>query len=1091
MINNEYFRELALGFKRNDNKYPFQDEYTRIFEEINRNKKKTEKLDYPDFNQLSYEMQDFATYWIDKFVNGYSVGGKMITGEHLFYLNCVNIIITEQHSDKTVTNSKRTTGYRKADFPSYWDEDFKYFWTCDIARWGMSFEKYKKLCDSSFDLGLTVDEENLGGGLNHLWLKPRGVGAEQPHSEILITPKGEITMGNVKVGTQLYDKHGNITNVTEVLPQGIKEIWKVKLLDGREVTCGENHLWTVETRIRKGKPEYKTLTTKKMFESGLIYKHSTGQKTYKYKIPSLKPVKFSEKTLPIPPYVLGALLGDGTINGKNIKIASDDIEIVDKIISDLNKVWIDSYTYTKDNSNNNYTLILKDKFSKTHLDYENSKFGCNPLKRELENLKVNVKCEDKFIPDIYKYGSIEQRFELVKGLMDTDGSVSNEGYCEFSNKSKQLIDDLAYVLRSLGIYCSMSYSKREGLKTITDRNNRTCTFEDSGYWRLYIATNQSIFNLERKFYRINHNKQTKTSVPIIDIYPTGLYEEQSCIIVDNEEHLYLTRDFIVTHNSWKGGAKANYNLFLIPESKTFIFADGEQYLGSKDGFFSKFEHIRSFVQNNVWFLRKDFVIEKKSDYSYQTGYLETVAGAKVTKGFLSSVAGVVVDGDSDKGRGKRGDAIFEEFGSFPNVDSVWNKYEESANEYGIVHGQARGFGTGGDSKTGKIEGYEALRKMFYNPNSYNIIRFKDIYEDIGAGRDFGMFTPAYRNITDIDQYGNSNEKIGKAKLDERRLDWQKSNDSGLYIQKCAELPYMPKEAFSAIGENIFPVKLLDEHLNFLIKSNYHKQFVTTGEMEGCRFIPKTLEPYVEYPVKAGDRDSCVCIFRQPFIVNSKVPDNLYRICVDPYRNDTGGSSIGSIYVIENTNTFTKYKGDMIVAWYNGRPSDDSEQTKFCRILFGLAEMYNAQIGLEIGAESYVLSYAKNRANFDSKGRKLTYYLAPSFELAFDEKLIRKKSNVKLTYGIVMNNERKEQGLNYLKDWLLRPRKYVEGKAVRNLNYIFDIGLLKELIEYKGNNADRISSMVIGSFFEKELGYKQKHHNKSFSDDAFFKNPLFN
>lgn len=732
-VNTRYYSELATEFKKNGNKYPYYDEYMDIFTELNRNKKRHEKIQFPIFDDMSHNAQKFANHWLDIFRDGMSVGGVPITGEHAVYLNAVNIEVTTSY-EQNIVGAKRTTGYREPDFPKFWDEDFRYFWTCEIAKHGVSsIEAYLAFIEKVGDIGLIVDEENLRGGLNHMWLKPRGVGA-----------------------------------------------------------------------------------------------------------------------------------------------------------------------------------------------------------------------------------------------------------------------------------------------------------------------------------------------------------------------------------SWKGANKANYNQYLRPGSKTFIFAHSEQFLGGKDGFFNKFVAVRNFIQTHCWFLRKEFKTEAESKYIYESGYKELVAGSNIDKGFKSLVAGIITNGDEEKGRGKRGDAIFEEFGSFPHVDKVWNKYEESAIEYGVVHGQARGFGTGGDKK-GTVEGYEALQKMFFDPRAYNCVRFKDISEieklilevkdHIYDGKGQSMFTPAFRNITDVDFNGNSIVEVGKAKLDARRVDWKAANDPALFIEKCAELPYIPRESFGAIGENIFPIELLRNQLDYLTTTNIDRQLVSYGELEktssGIRFkLNPERHPYEAYPYTGVGKDSCVCMFQKPFKIRGKVPRDMYRIVVDPYQNDDGGPSVGAIYVIENVNRYTSYKGDVIVAWYVGRPKDDAEQTEFCNILFGLAEMYGCKIGLETGAESAVVSHAKNRKNLDSKGRKLTRYLEAEFQMAHNVQLISKRKNSK-EFGMHVTPERRRKGMVYLKDWLLRPRGMNGLKVLRNIDFIFDRGLLKELIEYKGKNADRLSAKIVSAYYEKELDYvpDKGSQNKGYQD-SFFKQSLF-
>jgi len=94
-----------------------------------------------------------------------------------------------------------------------------------------------------------------------------------------------------------------------------------------------------------------------------------------------------------------------------------------------------SYELHKDNSCFNYLIVDKERF-KHKTEFNNGQYGVNRLHRYLQELDLNVVCHDKYIPNIYKQGSIEQRFELIKGLMDTDGSIAKDGSMEFDNTCK-------------------------------------------------------------------------------------------------------------------------------------------------------------------------------------------------------------------------------------------------------------------------------------------------------------------------------------------------------------------------------------------------------------------------------------------------------------------------------------------------------------------------------------------------------------------------------------------------------------------------------------------------------------------------------
>jgi hypothetical protein len=193
---------------------------------------------------------------------------------------------------------------------------------------------------------------------------------------------------------------------------------------------------------------------------------------------------------------------------------------------------------------------------------------------------------------------------------------------------------------------------------------------------------------------------------------------------------------------------------------------------------------------------------------------------------------------------------------------------------------------------------------------------------------------------------------------------------------------------------------------------------------------------------------------------------MYIICVDPYRHDSSeGDSIGSCYVIENPNKLTAYKGDKVVAWYNARPN---EQEDFNETIYNLALYYNAKIGFENDEPGDIVGYGKRK--------KLLHHLEEEFELAYDER-IKTKSTSKKSYGMHIasgeDNLRKLQGDMYIKQWLNTVRYTTEdGRVIKNLHLIYDIGLLEELIKYNPkDNFDRIAAFRIGMFYTRELIYK--------------------
>src|SRR5699024_4555440 len=158
---------------------------------------------------------------------------------------------------------------------------------------------------------------------------------------------------------------------------------------------------------------------------------------YKYRVPMNGSVEYSEKNLLIPPYVLGVWLGDGTSSSQSITVSDEDLEETKKNIE-----------------NRGYRCCVKSyKDRAKSIDIDPHKRGCSRkeyINSFRENLKkINV-LNNKHIPEDYLYSSTEQRRELLKGLMDTDGTISKNGQCVFVQKNKILTEQFLELVRSLG-----------------------------------------------------------------------------------------------------------------------------------------------------------------------------------------------------------------------------------------------------------------------------------------------------------------------------------------------------------------------------------------------------------------------------------------------------------------------------------------------------------------------------------------------------------------------------------------------------------------------------------------------------------------
>jgi N12 class adenine-specific DNA methylase/intein/homing endonuclease len=374
-----------------------------------------------------------------------------------------------------------------------------------------------------------------------------GAGKAQPLNSILITPTGAKTMGEIRVGDLVISDDGKPTKVIGVYPQGVKEIFKVIFSDGTHTECCEEHLWlTYNAPQREGaraQPEGKiwdfakpTVKTLKEIKSTLIfhkYKSSGAKKNHS--IPIVKPIEFEHQDNFIHPYLMGALLGDGCLRTNSaLSFVSVDEHILNRI-RELLPV----------------ECSLKKKKTDKNIDYQISRVrgencpNTNPVIDELRILGAMGKYSyEKSIPKQYIFNSVECRIEMLRGLMDTDGTVGKRGTSSiFYSTSKQLADDVTFLVNTLGgttnVIEKKPYFTHKGIR----KQGRIC----------YIVTIKlpaeiNPFSLPRKRDLVKGKTKYKPVRYIVGVEPIGLKEAQ-CISVDSPSRLYLTDNCIVTHNT--------------------------------------------------------------------------------------------------------------------------------------------------------------------------------------------------------------------------------------------------------------------------------------------------------------------------------------------------------------------------------------------------------------------------------------------------------------------------------------------------------------------------------------------------------------
>lgn len=439
---------------------------------------------------------------------------------------------------------------------------------------GITAKRSKKLPISQFPVNkkqvdktgvLVVWErpvKNPEFGLYYASVDPVSEGKAEWVENKIYTPSGKKRIGDIKVGDYVSTPDGKSSIVTGVYPQGKKELYRVTFNDGSSLLVCEEHLWAVYSYDKK-EPyilSVKQLLDKKEiirsngvgFNKDKLYSTKTFYKnknnSNKWKIPITKPIEFNYTSLPIDPYFLGLILGDGGISTRSLRFTSQDKELIDYIKSilpkDITIKHIKNYDYRISTFKNRNSITKK--------------------LRELNLMGANSKT--KFIPDIYKLSSISDRLSLLQGLMDTDGSCTNNG-AEYYTISYELMNGVKEIVESLG-----------GI--VKTRKKKTKL--GIGYIyivRVALPAEFNPFKLKRKAEKY---KQTKNFSKYISNIQYEKVDEAVCIKIENEDGLYVSENGIVTHNTTTSDSLCSIFVYKNPVEVTRETSDGLEHFIEKD-----------------------------------------------------------------------------------------------------------------------------------------------------------------------------------------------------------------------------------------------------------------------------------------------------------------------------------------------------------------------------------------------------------------------------------------------------------------------------------------------------------------------------
>jgi len=361
-------------------------------------------------------------------------------------------------------------------------------------------------------------------------------GRAQPVDRHVLTPSGWQAIGSLRVGDLVVGSDGRPTPVLGVYPQGRRPVFRVQAQDGASTLCCAEHLWTVQTPDDRRRGTQRTLRTDEM-----VARLRTNHQ-HRFELPLVTaPVELEPLDVPIDPYALGLLLGDGCITGRTTpSFTTADPELVDALESRLPGIEL------RRKSDVDYVL--------RHVDgHSGGVIVANPVTVALRELGLaGATSSTKFVPADYLRNSTAVRLGVLQGLLDSDGGpVTQRGRAcrvQYTTCSARLRDDVVSLVRSLGGVAYWRTRAAAGRKPGLARGRLIYHRSDAYILDIRLPGGIEPFRLARKRALYDAHGGGRPMRFIEKIEPAG-EAETVCIQVAAQDSLYVTDDFLVTHNT--------------------------------------------------------------------------------------------------------------------------------------------------------------------------------------------------------------------------------------------------------------------------------------------------------------------------------------------------------------------------------------------------------------------------------------------------------------------------------------------------------------------------------------------------------------
>lgn len=352
-----------------------------------------------------------------------------------------------------------------------------------------------------------------------------GLGKGHPHGTKLLTPDGWRTIERLRVGDRVIGSDGRPTAITGMFPRGRLPVFSVNFSDGVGVLVDGDHLWNVweHNDWHRGK-QARTVATRDL--RGQL---RDGAGNCRWRIPMVAPVMFEERALPLDPYLLGVLLGDGALTQNTPSFTPGDEEVPREVEKVLPPGAVLS-RHDQPERATSWSIV-------------SAEGGYNQVMISLRALGLaGTHSHERFVPASYLFADVVSRLALLQGLMDTDGELRREdGHVSFCSTSLALAEAVQFLVQSLGGTASNRTKERPQYMHNGERRTGRRAFI------LSIALPEGVSP-----FRARQGYTGRTKYPparlIRSIEPHG-EAEVICISVAAKDQLYVTEHCIVTHNT--------------------------------------------------------------------------------------------------------------------------------------------------------------------------------------------------------------------------------------------------------------------------------------------------------------------------------------------------------------------------------------------------------------------------------------------------------------------------------------------------------------------------------------------------------------